>query len=454
MQEANLQLGQGCLSPNSETSGKCQYASSPCSHYRVDWGWMPNWLPQCLVSGSLGTLSASRAQHRDKHRQDHSLWFDAPSRASDSNKLVRERADALQSRVLHYHMGKMDRDGDIPSLTGKLKVDWIDFPVEDILEQSTTLKEGIRRGVFRHKAAAPYFDIEKDHVTVLLPGQLDVCSWLEKIDSMSHSWPKSCVVGKLQVDDLQARTFHLHRKFTRARHLWLSLRPDSSLMRTHMYTDWSDIHSYAQLNDRLFTNPGRNDHINDTPCPGGYFPAYQEWMRMCLGMCELVEEEDFLLKKDTWEWLWESALVRLTFHRFTLVDLVFCCFLGGCSVCVLCCWCFVWVFLFIVFCLLLTLIEIPLVKPPSGTGKRLPHTFCNITTVAAVMARTASDQLDRRLDEWIRSNTLMARKELRKSAKRLNPKAQTLVSQKFSNPASLQLFSRQHEKDQSPKRMA
>ncbi len=57
------------------------------------------------------------------------------SRASDSSKLARERADALQSRVLHYHMGKMDRDGDIPTLTGKLKVDWIDFPVEDILEQ-------------------------------------------------------------------------------------------------------------------------------------------------------------------------------------------------------------------------------------------------------------------------------------------------------------------------------
>ena len=43
---------------------------------------------------------------------------------------------------------------------------------------------------------------------------------------------------------------------------------------------------------------------------------------------------------------------------------------------------------------------------------------------------------------------------LKFGAKRLNPKAQTPVSQKLSNPADLQLFSRQHEKDSSPKQMA
>ena len=43
---------------------------------------------------------------------------------------------------------------------------------------------------------------------------------------------------------------------------------------------------------------------------------------------------------------------------------------------------------------------------------------------------------------------------LNECAKRLNPKAQTPVSQKLSNPADLQLFSRQHEKDSSPKQMA
>ena len=173
----------------------------------VDFLWFPaTWAP--LVLQEL-------QWREDKYRQDQSLWFDAPSRASDSNKLVRERADALQSRALHYHMGKMDLDGDI--LTGKLKVDWIDFPVGDILEQFTTLKEGI----LRQKAAAAWFGCraEKAQVTVLLPGQLDV----------------SCIVGKLQVDELEARTFHLHRQFTRARHLWLSLARLEPNENSHVY---------------------------------------------------------------------------------------------------------------------------------------------------------------------------------------------------------------------------
>ena len=190
----------------------------------------------------------------------------------------------------------MDRDGDIPTITGKLKVHWIDFPVEDILEQFTTLKEGILRGVFRQKAAAAWLGsrAEKAQVTVLLPGQLEVYSWLEKIDSMSRSWPKSGIFGKLQVEDLEARTFHLHRKFTRARHLWLSLRPDWNLIRTHMYTDWPGIYSYAQLYDRLFANRGRNDRINDTtPCQSGYYsPAYQEdWQQQGLYMAQFLGYE-------------------------------------------------------------------------------------------------------------------------------------------------------------------
>ena len=212
-------------------------------------------------------------EREDKYRQDHLSWFDAPSNASDSKKLVKDRADAIQSRQLHYHMGEMDRDGDIPTLTGKLKVDWLDFPVEGILEQFITLKEVILRGVYRQKAAAAWFGCrgEKAQVTVLLPGQLDVYSWLEKIDSMSHSWPKSGIAVKVQAEDLQARTFHLHRKFTRARHLWLSLRPDWNLIKTHMYTDWPGIYSHEELYDRLFANPGQNDRINDTPASCGYY---------------------------------------------------------------------------------------------------------------------------------------------------------------------------------------
>ena len=212
-------------------------------------------------------------QQREKqYRKDYELWFDAPAHPSGSKKLIKERADAFKSRVMHYELGSMDREGELPTLTGKLKVHWIDFPLDDILKQFTTLKEGILRGVFRQKAAAAWFGCraEKAQITVLLPGGSDVNSRLDQVDCMSHSWPKSCNICKMPAEKVHAKTFHLHRKFTRARHMWLSLRPDWYLLRYDMYTEWPGIYSYDELNDRLFVNPGRNDNIHDTPAKARY----------------------------------------------------------------------------------------------------------------------------------------------------------------------------------------
>ena len=52
-----------------------------------------------------------------------------------------------------------------------------------------------------------------------------------------------------------------------------------------MFTEGPGIYTYAQLLDRLFTNPGRNDHINDTPlrCAANSWPYWawqQEWWHM------------------------------------------------------------------------------------------------------------------------------------------------------------------------------
>ncbi len=51
---------------------------------------------------------------------------------------------------MHFHLGAMDQENELPTLIGKLKIDWLDFP---ILQQFTTLKEGILREVFKQKAA-------------------------------------------------------------------------------------------------------------------------------------------------------------------------------------------------------------------------------------------------------------------------------------------------------------
>ena len=101
------------------------------------------------------------------YRGKHRLWFDDPAMASDTPKLTTQRKDAVKSRELHFHLGAMDEEKNVPTLIGKLKIDWLDFPVDDILQQFTTLKEGILRGVFKQKAARAWFGCraEKAQVT-------------------------------------------------------------------------------------------------------------------------------------------------------------------------------------------------------------------------------------------------------------------------------------------------
>ena len=87
-------------------------------------------------------------------------------------------------------------------------------------------------------------------------------------------------------------TFHLHRKFTRARHMWLSLKPDWRLLASHMYTDWPGIHTYAEINDRLFVNPGRNDNIQDTSSKAKWYsPAHLQWVGQREYMWQFVDAQ-------------------------------------------------------------------------------------------------------------------------------------------------------------------
>ena len=109
---------------------------------------MTDWLgADCPVDFLNVELHEREVKYRDKHR----LWFDDPAMASDTPKLTAQRKDAVKSRELHFHLGAMDVEKNLPTLIGKLKIDWLDFPVDDILQQFTTLKEGILRGVFKQK---------------------------------------------------------------------------------------------------------------------------------------------------------------------------------------------------------------------------------------------------------------------------------------------------------------
>ena len=132
------------------------------------------WFPAHWSPIVLRELHEREVKYRGKHR----LRFDDPAMASDTARLTAQRRDAVKGRELHFHLGAMDEEKNLPTLIGKLKIDWLDFPVDDILQQFTTLKEGILRGVFKQKAARAWFGCraEKAQVTVLLPGSCSLRS--------------------------------------------------------------------------------------------------------------------------------------------------------------------------------------------------------------------------------------------------------------------------------------
>ena len=80
----------------------------------------------------------------------------------------------MQFKVGHY------RDGDwvsnIRMLTGTIKADWIQLPVERYLAALPTLRHDVIAGVFRNKGAAPsaITRAEKLQVSVFLPTDLSL----------------------------------------------------------------------------------------------------------------------------------------------------------------------------------------------------------------------------------------------------------------------------------------
>ena len=82
-------------------------------------------------------------------------WMDQEEAPVDIKKQWQE---AKANRRMQFKVGNY-RDGDnesnIRTLTGTIKADWIQLPVERYLAALPTLRQGVIAGVFRNKGAAP-----------------------------------------------------------------------------------------------------------------------------------------------------------------------------------------------------------------------------------------------------------------------------------------------------------
>ena len=80
---------------------------------------------------------------------------------------------AAKRTALDYKSSK------VRMLTGTLKVDWIQIPVERYLAALPTLKQGVIAGVFTIKGASSWAitRAEKLQVSVFLPNDLSLDEW-------------------------------------------------------------------------------------------------------------------------------------------------------------------------------------------------------------------------------------------------------------------------------------
>ena len=95
-------------------------------------------------------------QKEDSYRAENPSWMDQEEVPAD---ILKQWQEARANRRMQFKVGNY-RDGDwvsnIRMLTGTIKADWIQLPVERYLAALPTLRHGVIAGVFRNKGAAPW----------------------------------------------------------------------------------------------------------------------------------------------------------------------------------------------------------------------------------------------------------------------------------------------------------
>ena len=95
-------------------------------------------------------------------------------------------------------------------LTGTLKADWIQLPVERYLAALPTLKQGVIAGVFKIKGASPWAITrpEKLQISVFLPNDLSLDDWYAGVYALPTVWPDVSMMGINNMRRVAGYDFH------------------------------------------------------------------------------------------------------------------------------------------------------------------------------------------------------------------------------------------------------
>ena len=220
-------------------------------------------------------------QHKeDSYRAENPSWMDQEVAPADIRKQWQEaRANRrMQFKVGNYRDGSWESN--IRMVTGTIKADWIQLPVEEYLAALPTLKQGVIAGVFRQKGA-PWgiTRAEKLQLSVFLPNDLSLEDWYAGVYGLPTVWPEASMLGADNLRKVDGYDFHLLRKKYDVRSMWGDLDPPWRLLQSQLETRGPGWYSPAELKERLFTNKSNRpgDDTKEALRTDGNTAAWQAW---------------------------------------------------------------------------------------------------------------------------------------------------------------------------------
>ena len=211
----------------------------------------------------------------DAYRAAHPSWMDLDVAPDDIKKQWQEAND---NRRMQFKVG-VYKDSNIRMLTGTIKADWIQLPVERYLTALPTLKQGVISGVFKNKGAAPWAitRAEKLQLSVFLPNNLSLDDWYAGVYALPTVWPDVSMLGANNLRRVVGYDFHHLRKKYDVLSMWGNIHPQWRLLQQHLET--KGPFSPSEREERLFTNrsnrPG--DDMKDELRTDGDPIAWRAW---------------------------------------------------------------------------------------------------------------------------------------------------------------------------------
>ena len=140
----------------------------------------------------------------DRYGAENPSWMDEEVAPADIPKQWQEaRANRrMQFKVGNYRDGSWESN--IRLLTGTIKVDWIQLPVEQYLAALPALKQGAPWGIT---------NAEKLQLSVFLPNELSLEDWYAGVYGLPTVWPEVSMMGADHLRKVAGYDFHdLRRK--------------------------------------------------------------------------------------------------------------------------------------------------------------------------------------------------------------------------------------------------